>query len=349
MEYISQFKAGGGLGSLWRLIFGDCIMLGRTDSSVAGPLGFGVGRSMRAASRVSQVLLWGVVAASLLALAGCNLGAANFAGTKTMSVPTGGAASTLIESSFDKPAGASKTISGVDLMPGVNAGVFDISSANGTITVEPSTDGTFSVTAQIKATTQERLDACELSVVPGSGGGLTIRILWPGGVEYSQEGASITVKAPVRTGLTLKTSNGEIKATAVTGAVRARTGNGKISIKDVGGAVDVRTSNGGVAVSGAAAAVTADTSNGFVTVTMADNAAGPCIISTSNGGVKLSIGPGMSGTATMKTSNGGITLGGRPFEKQTVSKSSASVEFGVADGPASSIRTSNGTIEVTRR
>jgi len=331
-------------------------MLSRTDSSVAGPLGFGVGRSLRGVSRVARVsgvLLPGVVRAvvlaSLLALAGCNSSQANFAGTKTMTVPAGGAAPMLSESSVDKPAGASKTISGVDLTPGVNAGVFDISSANGTITVEPSTDGTLSVTAEIKAMSQERLDACSLSVAPGSGGGLTIRILWPDGASYPQEGASITVKAPVRTRLTLETSNGAIDATAVTGAVRARTGNGKVSIKDVGGAVDVRTSNGGVAVSGAAAAVTVETSNGAVTVTMADNASGPWDVSTSSGGVKLSIGPGMAGTATMKTSNGGITLSGRSFEKQTVKKSSASVEFGGGVGPVSSIRTSNGAIEVTRR
>ncbi len=324
-------------------------MPGRTNSSTAETLGFSVGQSLQAASRFSRALLRGVVVASLLALAGCNLGPANFVGTKTMSVPTDGAMPTLTESSPDKPASPSKTITGADLMPGVNAGVFDISSGNGSITVEPSTDGTLSVTAEIRATTPERLDACSLSVVPSSGGGLMIRVIWPDGAPYGQEGASITVKAPVRTGLTLETSNGEINATAVTGTVKARTGNGKISINTVGGAVDARTSNGGVVISSAMAAVTADTSNGVVTVTMGDNATGPCNISTSNGGVKLSIGPGMSGTATMKTSNGSITVGGQPFDKQTLNKSSASVEFGAAGGPASSIRTSNGTIEVIRR
>ena len=331
-------------------------MMNKTKLSVAGPMVFGVERSSRCAGLRRGFLrgaLRGAVVVSLVVMAGCNLGEANFVGTKTMKVmPPGGGATGdgfSAEATVEATAGESKTLSRADLMPGVNAGVFDISSGNGAITVEPSTDGVLSVMAEIKATTQERLDACVLSVVPGSGGGLTIRVVWPDGVAYMQEGASITVKAPVRSGLTLETSNGAIAATAVTGTVKARTSNGRIMIQNVGGDVSVRTSNGAVTIGGAVAAVAAKTSNGAVVVTMGDNAIGPCNITTSNGAVKLSIGPGMSGSATISTGNGGITLSGRAFEKQTVNKSSASIEFGAAGGPASSIRTSNGGIEVILR
>lgn len=239
-----------------------------------------------------------------------------------------------------------------------------VSTENGRITVKEGGTDTVTVTAVLRAETDERLEAATVSAERRPDGSLSISVTWPEGKRRSNEGCSFDVTIPSANGVTLessngaieltglegvadlKTSNGKVTVTGHDGSVTAVTSNGSVSVADAGGDVTIDTSNGAVTVENAPGVVSVRTSNGSATVSLAERSAGPVQVRSSNGRVKVRLSSAFVGTLSATTSNGQVTKAGLSAAKVlSVSKSAMVIQVG--EGKATStIQTSNGPVEI---
>jgi DUF4097 and DUF4098 domain-containing protein YvlB len=282
-------------------------------------------------------------------LAGCNF-SANFVGTQQLFVGA-------------KTSGAAASATAAQSTPAT----IKVTTSNGSITVRPAmadpaagSAAGVSISAEIRAVTQERLDACKIVTETDATGTLSISVLWPGSGREPNEGASITVLTPEVRGTILRTGNGTITVEKAKGIVSARTSNGRIELTAPASVVDVESSNGAITITDAAGPVKAETSNGRITVSLTDTAQGPCDLETSNGSINLTVGAGFTGRLDASTSNGSIRYSGLSPVMQKITRNSGEFDFGpgaaaaggtatAAAGTKSEAKTSNGTIEITRR
>jgi len=147
--------------------------------------------------------------------------------------------------------------------------------------------------------------------------------------------ADIRVSVPQDTELVLKTSNGSIKVSGVTGQVSASTSNGAVSVSRVSGDVEVEASNGRVELDDVTGQVKVETSNGpigfngtlrpgssnslkssngDVEVTLVDTAGVEVDAAASNGRVRSQLPVALSGTARDNELVGTIGDGGSRLE-----------------------------------
>ena len=178
-------------------------------------------------------------------------------------------------------------------------------------------------------------------------------------------GADITVLAPERIDLALKTTNGRIEVSGVTGQVSVENSNGVIQLSDVKGIIDVKGSNSRVELDGVAGdlkvvssngpvdiqefvgQVRAETSNGSIDLAGALLFQSENRLKTSNGGVRAILveTPGVELDAS--TSNGRITVGeGLQFKPRDGARERSLVGTIGSGGSSLEVRTSNGSISV---
>ncbi|MEW6745870.1 MAG: DUF4097 family beta strand repeat-containing protein [Planctomycetota bacterium] len=244
------------------------------------------------------------------------------------------------------------------------SGALRVETVNGNIAVTLS-EGPPEVRAEIRAQTKERLEQTVVLADTQVDGTLFVHVEWPGGERRSNEGCSFEIKVPGANGVTLRTSNGVLTMEGLSGTARldssngsitvrrhagslqARTSNGSVKLRKVEGEVDARSSNGRIEVLDAAAAVSVHTSNGRLEIRLTPQNAGPVNASTSNGSVELAIGAAFTGELRLDTSNGRVRFDGAPpAGLLSLDKTFAHLQFGEG-GPASSVETSNGSIEVS--
>ena len=142
---------------------------------------------------------------------------------------------------------------------------------------------------------------------------------------------SYRVQVPSSYDLTLNASNGAVNVTDVRGNINAETANGSIRLTDLGGRVRARTSNGSthVQVSG-----TKWDGEGLSVV-------------TANGSARLDLPQNFSAELAVSTNNGGINI---DFPVTVEGRLGRSVETTLGTGgPRLEVRTSNGSVRVTRR
>lgn len=173
------------------------------------------------------------------------------------------------------------------------------------------------------AEAQERFARITLEVSRDTDGTLVIEAVFPK-PHRSGDGASIVVELPGASGATLKTSNGSVYASGLTGTLDIDTSNGAVEVFGHAGDADLNTSNGSITVDDHVGGLTADTSNGSVRITHVDGAVkagtsngaiavtlhkgrrGPVNLDTSNGPITVRVGPGFAGAVSFDTSNGTI-------------------------------------------
>ena len=114
----------------------------------------------------------------------------------------------------------------------------------------------------------------------------------------------LAVTLPAGTTLVVRTSNGDVVASGVTGGAELRSSNGDVEVTRAGGGLDAGSSNGDVVVDRAAGDVVATTSNGSIEVTGVE---GSLDADTSNGRVDVS---GVTGDVRAESSNGDVTVVG---------------------------------------
>lgn len=256
------------------------------------------------------------------------------------------------------------TRSGQASTPHVARTGLDVLSDNGAVTIASATGESVSVAYTIRAISQDRANATNVSLTRAEDGSLLVRINWPNGKRRGNEGCELNISVPETAWVRAITTNGAITCTGMEGTAELRATNGEITLANHSGPSKLRTTNGAIrssAVSGDVQAETtngsvdlsaiggfviAQTTNGDVAVKLAPDSKGPLKVTTTNGSVKVSLSGGFSGNLKVSTTNGGISLNVPQDVKVSGGKKEKKLEFG-GDGD-SSIRTVNGGISVSR-
>ncbi len=221
-----------------------------------------------------------------------------------------------------------------------------VETSNGAVTIEPAAPGATAVeiTADIKAQTQERLDAVKVVATRDDKGLLKITVEWPEGKAKGNEACAFKIKTPGFKGVTVKSHNGEIALSGQKGDAVLNTSNGRVAVNGHTGPVKANSSNGKIELLDVLGA-SADSSNGAIHVRLAEGASGPVNIDTSNGAITLEVPSNFNATLDADTSNGRIesTIG-------TVKggKGKKTIVLGNGEGKGR-LDTSNGAITVKAR
>ncbi len=236
-------------------------------------------------------------------------------------------------------------------LPHVAGKAVDVQTDNGSISVVKAASSEVTITASLKAISQERLDAATVTAGRDERGTLVVRVVWPDR-RQSSEGCSFEIALPDAVGATLTTSNGSVNIAGLSGPAELHSSNGAIVARDHAGTIDAQTSNGKIELDELGSPVKASTSNGAISVVLRADAPGPVRLDTSNGSIDLTLSPAFVGSLSLDTSNGGVTVAGA--DKASISqinKNSGLLVFGPAgdSAPASKARTSNGHIKITAR
>jgi DUF4097 and DUF4098 domain-containing protein YvlB len=242
-----------------------------------------------------------------------------------------------------------------------------VRTGNGSVNVARSSGEQVSIRADIRAVSLERLEAVKIVATHNTGGTLDIRAEWPDGGPRGMEGCSFTIGIPDANGVDIETSNGSITVEYLGGEgvfrtrnggidvrthggiVRADTTNGKIRLTDVRGNIVAHGSNGRIGVERCLGSVDAQTTNGGIDLSQMPEGHGPLQLSTTNGSISAELGKAFRGALRMRTVNGHVDFN-TPVGVRVVSRNRTAGEVVIgasADGPASSIKTTNGNVDVT--
>jgi hypothetical protein len=201
---------------------------------------------------------------------------------------------------------------------------FRLSSVNGPVTVEASSDNMVHVRAE-KVVRRGDVTDVAFQVIQ-SGGDVRICALWrrdecdEGGVHsrrrnddddnYGRRDVQVrfTVKVPSGVRVEAGTVNGEMRVRDVTSDVTASTVNGRLEVSNVGGEVDASTVNGSVRVTTRNGPVDASTVNGDIDVRMAAlSKSGDMNFHTVNGSVTLEMPESLDARVSIGTMHGSIS------------------------------------------
>lgn len=221
-----------------------------------------------------------------------------------------------------------------------------VETANGSIDIARGQGPSVEVSANVRATTQERLDAVALRTERQPDSSLRIWLEWPSGKLESNEGASLTVRVPTAAAIHAESSNGRIRVTGAGSSADLRTANGAIELDAIDGDVRARTSNGRIAAHGVKGKAELVTSNGSIELSLDATAASPFQASTQNGSVSVDVGTAFRGEISASTSNGSIRI--HDGKTETSAKHLLSRNIGTG-GEKSHISTSNGSVSVRVR
>jgi DUF4097 and DUF4098 domain-containing protein YvlB len=208
----------------------------------------------------------------------------------------------------------------------------DAEVGNGSVTVNGSSRSDVMVQARVTSrapSTSEARDLAKQVTISLENG----RLRASGPVNPGRKSWSVSyrVQVPSSYDLTLNASNGAVNVTDVRGNINAETANGSIRLTDLGGRVRARTSNGSTHVQ--------------VSGTKWDGE-GLSVI-TSNGSARLDLPQNFSAELAVSTNNGGINI---DFPVTVEGRLGRSVETTLGTGgPRLEVRTSNGSVRVTRR
>lgn len=220
---------------------------------------------------------------------------------------------------------------------------------NGPVRLTRSSRAGLRVGAELGSDREDRAEAAAISIERGSDGIVTVGADFPGGWSSRlNDTAELDVELPDVAAIEVVTADGAVALRGFGCVVSVRTTNGGVTIRDHAGPLRVRTTNGAIGARGVGGPVVLETSNGAIALIL-DGSPGPIDVQTTNGAVTLAVDDRFRGTLSLSTSNGGVgvknlsRVGG---EILSVTPRSATVRFGGEDQPASTVRTSNGAVEL---
>lgn len=200
---------------------------------------------------------------------------------------------------------------------------FRLSSVNGPVSIEPSSDNMVHVRAE-KVVGRGRVTDVAFQVIQ-SGGDVRVCALWRRDVcdedgmhsrrrndddddnDRHRVKVRFTVKIPAGVRVSAGTVNGEMRVRDLTSDVRASTVNGLVEVKNVGGEVKATTVNGNVGVTTRSGPVSANTVNGDVDVRMQSlSRSEEMSFSTVNGTVTVETPANLNADVTLDTLHGSI-------------------------------------------
>ncbi len=200
---------------------------------------------------------------------------------------------------------------------------FRLSSVNGPVTVEPSSDGLVHVRAEKVPRRDGDLRDVRFMVVP-SGGDIRVCALWYDRDECDEEGlrssgdhgrrrnrdveVRFTVNVPRGVHLEAGTVNGTMSVRDVASRVNASTVNGEVEVRNAGGEVRAHTVNGRVEVTTTSGPVSASTVNGDVSARMLGmSSSGDMKFGTVNGTIRVETPSSLDADVEMDTMHGAIS------------------------------------------
>ena len=203
---------------------------------------------------------------------------------------------------------------------------FRLSSVNGPVTVEPSSDNMVHVRAE-KDVGRGRVTDVAFQVIQ-SDGDVRVCAIWRDDIcdedgTHSRRNRDrdddddrdrrdvkvrFTVRVPAGVRLAAGTVNGEMRVRDVSSDVRASTVNGRVEVRNVGGEVRATTVNGSVDVTTRSGPVDATTVNGSVNVRMSSLARdGDMRFHTVNGDVTVETPSSLDARVSLSTLHGSIS------------------------------------------
>jgi len=222
-----------------------------------------------------------------------------------------------------------------------------VRTANGGIEIVPTDSSEMRIKATVTAKSKERLDAVHISASNDAAKGNDVHVDFPPAAKGEEEGCSLVIEVPRATNVKLVSSNGGLSINGTAGTAALETTNGGVTIKTHDGSFTVRSTNGPVMASSVTGKAAVKTSNGPVTL---HGLSQPFQVETSNGPVQVTIAPGFGGVLSMATSNSKVSFPkDAKVESQSGNKGYGNAEAKIsigAGGESSSIRTSNGPVDV---
>jgi hypothetical protein len=205
---------------------------------------------------------------------------------------------------------------------------FRLSSVNGPVTIEPSSDNQIHVRAEKQLGRRGSYSDVAFQVIQ-QGGDVRICALWRRDV-CDEDGmhtrrrdrdrdddddddrrdvkVRFTVRIPAGVRVSAGTVNGEMRVRDLTSDVRASTVNGAVEVRNVGGEVHASTVNGGVDVSTRSGPVEASTVNGSIDVRMSTlTGDGDMRFHTVNGDVTVETPATLDARVSLSTLHGSIS------------------------------------------
>jgi DUF4097 and DUF4098 domain-containing protein YvlB len=244
-----------------------------------------------------------------------------------------------------------------------------VSSGSGSITVQPSSDGSVRVVGRIYANTWRRMSGSDVmdrvkkieAQPPIVQDGSRITIGKQDDSLYENISISYDLMVPAATALNVNTGSGSIRVGALRGPVDTHSGSGSIEIGATGGAVKASTGSGQITVDGAkgqlearsgsgsihlrgiAGNATVDTGSGSIEVEQ--TAAGTVQLTNASGSIKAW---GVRGGLTARSSSGSIRIQGTPTDPWDVHTSSGSIHLDLPNEAKFTLRaqTGSGSINV---
>ncbi len=241
---------------------------------------------------------------------------------------------------------------------------FRLSSVNGPVSIEPSSDNMLHVRAE-KIVNRGSVSDVHFQVIQ-SGGDVRVCALWHRDVcvedgmhsrrnnddddnnDRHDVKVRFTVKVPSGVRVSAGTVNGEMRVRDLSSDVRASTVNGLVEVRNVGGEVRANTVNGGVEVTTRSGPVSANTVNGDIDVRMASlSRDGEMSFHTVNGSVTVETPAGLDADVSLDTMHGSISsdwpvqLSGRfgpRHAEGTIGRGGRSIK----------LRTLNGSVELRK-
>ncbi len=203
----------------------------------------------------------------------------------------------------------------VQLSAPLSAGsTFAAKTHNGSITIYGADIADCNLTATItaRAATEEAAkilaEKTKITLEP-SGNKLTAKIEKPTVLRMGQSVAvSLDVQVPDHTSLELKTHNGSVEITNITGTVDGTTHNGRVAAEKVCGTAKLPTHNGSIRCKEISGDTQLKTHNGGIKVYYAEGAAPIFNVSliTHNGGIDFTAPPDFSAAVEASTRNGSV-------------------------------------------
>jgi len=204
-----------------------------------------------------------------------------------------------------------------------NGNIF-VSNVNGKIEVTSWDKETIRIEAEIKVNTHNRREAEEILervkiLIDRQGEKITIKPDYPHkeresgfwdwllGSYKTTPIVDFTIKVPQKSNLDLKSTNGNVFAAEIKGAVTLATVNGGIEAETINGSANANTTNGGIKINDLNGSLNTHTTNGSITAIFSGFDTNNNIdMSTTNGSIKLTLPSNIKADVTASTVNGSI-------------------------------------------
>jgi Toastrack DUF4097 len=227
---------------------------------------------------------------------------------------------------------------------------FSLDNVNGKVTVATWAESKVEIKA-VKVARDSDKDLKDVEIrVEASAGLVSVKAIWPKHRSDFHVKVDFDVKVPEGVHLKgIETVNGDVEVTGTFASGQVETTNGGITAAGVKGPLTVSTTNGGIRVSRQEGKLTAETTNGSIRleqVTFKDGLRAE----TTNGSITLAIqAPGeINANLVAETTNGSVSVD-FPVTLKNLRQSRHLVEAQVGQGgPEISLRTTNGSITITK-